>query len=79
MFDAATVAAGSVVLAVVGPGDSDGDGDVDLADWLNFSGCMTGPNNGPVGGSCTTFDFNSDTDVDLDDFSDFQVVFTGSP
>lgn len=77
-FDTATVGSGSVVLTVFGPGDSDQDGDVDLADAANFTGCMTGPNAGPVGQSCTTFDFNTDTDVDLDDFSDFQVVFTGS-
>lgn len=78
-FDLATVANASVVLTVTGPGDSDQDGDVDLADAANFVGCMTGPNAGPVGPACTTFDFNSDTDVDLDDFSDFQVVFTSSP
>ena len=77
-FDGATVAGGSVVLTVTGPGDGDQDGDVDLADAANFMGCMTGPNAGPVGSPCTPFDFNTDTDVDLQDFGGFQVVFTGS-
>ncbi len=60
-------------------GDSDEDLDVDLADWLDFPACLTGPC-GPVSGSaCEVFDFApADFGVDLHDFADFQNGFTGA-
>jgi hypothetical protein len=53
------------------PGDDDGDGDVDVQDWLNFPACMTGPGGGLLNG-CGVFDFDIDDDVDLNDYARFQ-------
>jgi len=61
-----------------GPGDYDGDGDVDLADFANWPACLTGPDAGPGAAGCEPFDFDADEDVDLDDFGGFQHVFTGA-
>ncbi len=63
------------------PGDTDDDGDVDLADYLVFQTCldMSGPGVVPASGSCLTyFDADSDSDVDMADGAAFQAVFTGS-
>jgi len=60
------------------PGDFDGDGDVDLADFSAWDGCLTGPNAGPYADGCQTFDFESDGDVDLRDFAGFQAAL-GTP
>ncbi len=57
-------------------GDSDRDGDVDLADFAVFAPCMTGPDGGLLPG-CTIFDFGQDGDSDAEDFAEFQAVFTG--
>jgi hypothetical protein len=57
--------------------DSDGDGDVDLADFGNFQLCFTGPGGGPLTPTCQVFDSDGDDDVDLTDFSAFQLSFTG--
>ena len=65
-----------VDVLVPGPGDFDWDGNVDLDDFVHFSGCMTGPENGPAGTGCEVFYFDADNDVDLGDFSGFQAVFT---
>ena len=59
------------------PGDWDGDGDVDIADYAEFAGCLTGPDGGPLGPGCSLFDFDSDVDVDLGDMTAFQGYFTG--
>jgi hypothetical protein len=66
------------------PGDSDGDGDVDLDDFANFAECLNGPDAlpnptpPPTPEECLDyFDFDGDSDVDLDDFEEFQVAFTG--
>ncbi|GAG01186.1 unnamed protein product, partial [marine sediment metagenome] len=57
-------------------GDFDGDGDVDLDDFVHWGGCLTGPDNGPCDAGCDVFDFDADADVDLDDFAKFQAAFT---
>ncbi len=55
------------------PGDYNGDGVVDLADYAYWDGCMTGPDNGPYPPDCETFDFDEDGDVDAKDFGGFQA------
>jgi len=57
------------------PGDSDGDGDVDLADYANFADCLDQPV--PNQECLDSFDWDDDGDVDLMDFATFQVAFTG--
>ncbi|MCK4658255.1 MAG: hypothetical protein KAV82_01930 [Phycisphaerae bacterium] len=63
------------------PGDFDGDGDVDLADYAVFADCMAGPGAAPSPASVTaqqclgTFDFDIDLDVDLEDFASFNLGF----
>lgn len=61
-----------------GPGDLDGDGDVDVGDYALFLFCFTGPNGGPASPGCSPVDFEPDGDIDLADFAQFQLVFTGS-
>jgi hypothetical protein len=71
---------GSVNAAGPIPGDFDHDGDVDLTDFEHHADCSAGPETAPapaIGGvtteQCTeAFDTNSDGDVDLQDFADFQ-------
>jgi sulfatase modifying factor 1 len=55
-------------------GDLDEDGDVDVEDFADLPGCLTGPGGG-LGPGCAAFDFNDDDDVDLADFAAFQRVF----
>jgi hypothetical protein len=63
--------------------DSDCDGDVDLNDFALFADCMAGSGATPTPTLTTVdncralFDFDEDTDLDLTDFGDFQVLFTG--
>jgi hypothetical protein len=65
----------------VQPGDSDEDGDVDLADYNFFEQChsISGPEIVPFGPTClASCDMDNDGDVDLADFGGFQVAFAGS-
>lgn len=57
------------------PGDSDGDGDVDLFDLAAFLDCVSGPID--LGPECGWADLDSDNDVDFHDFQLFQLAFTG--
>jgi len=68
------------------PGDFDGDGDVDLADYAFLADCLAGPGVPPaptpptaVEECLSAFDFGADNDVDAQDFAEFQAVFTGQP
>ncbi len=55
-------------------GDENCDHDVNLADFASWTDCLTGPGGSQPSG-CHAFDFNSDADIDLRDFSDFQKTF----
>ncbi|MBN1489034.1 MAG: hypothetical protein JXA69_03885 [Phycisphaerae bacterium] len=62
--------------------DSDGDGDVDLSDFGQFSACFNGPNRpwsptAPNPQACSCFDQDDDGDVDLTDFGVFSSCFNG--
>ena len=59
------------------PGDLDGDGYVDLEDFVIFEDCMSGPDVPYVLG-CSAADLTSDGDVDLIDWSAFQTLFSGT-
>lgn len=63
------------------PGDSNGDGNVDLDDYTKFAACQTGADVGPVTAGCVTFDFDRDDDVDCADWLALSDVWTdaGSP
>lgn len=64
------------------PGDADGDGVVDLADYVIFADCLSGPEAMPDPAPPRTptecleaFDFDEDSDVDLVNFAAFAVYF----
>jgi formylglycine-generating enzyme required for sulfatase activity len=57
-----------------GKGDSNGDGNIDLADYDAFAVCLSGPDGGLLP-DCAVFDFDSDLDVDDFDFAMFLRTF----
>ncbi len=57
--------------------DFDGDGDVDLNDFVRFQACFNGPNAAPAAPDCTSADLDHDTDVDLADFGTLQNCYNG--
>ncbi len=59
------------------PGDFDGDGDVDLADYVRLQTLFTGTSSSPGGGKLNEADFDADGDVDLADVLTFLEGFTG--
>ncbi len=59
-------------------GDYDVNGTVNLADYAEFPGCLTGPEV-ERDAQCEIFDFDFDLDVDLADFTGFQRVCTSPP
>ena len=58
------------------PGDFDGDGDVDIADFATFHSCFGGPDAGAAL-ECHRPDMDGDGNVDLGDFAAFQAAFPG--
>lgn len=72
----AKAAALAIELAAT-PGDYDGDGDVDNADYLEFPNCLTGPQQSYADPDCAVFDFDTDDDVDLQDYASFQGALAG--
>jgi len=58
------------------PGDSEGDGTVDLGDYFNFGECFTGAGRGAVAAGCVTFDFDHNDSVDCADWSAFVAAWT---
>ena len=57
-----------------GNGDHNGDGTIDLEDYAEMPGCMTGPGSA-LGTGCEVFDFDGDVDVDVSDLARFQRIF----
>ena len=64
--------------------DFDDGGNLGVDDYLAFEDCLGGPNVVPnpqvsecVNACLAAFDSDADTDVDLKDFAEFQVAFTG--
>ena len=55
-------------------GDYDGGLVVAIDDFAEFPTCVLGPESG-VGPGCRVFDFDDDSDIDLNDFAAFQEVF----
>jgi len=45
---------------------------------LRFEVCLAGPGGG-LGAGCACFDLDSSGEIDLLDFAEFQVLFTGQP
>jgi hypothetical protein len=58
-----------------GPGDCDGDGDIDLSDYGDLANCLSGPGGGFSSASCECFDFDAGGYIDLADFASFQKSF----
>jgi hypothetical protein len=72
----------NVVVASVAKGDLNWDGVVNNADFNVFADCIAGPDvtSPPAGcdaGAFSRADLDTDDDVDLADFADFQEAFTG--
>ncbi len=62
---------------VVISGDSDQNGFVSLLDYQVYADCLGGPQRGLSQVCDCSFDFNRDGDVDMLDFRQLQVLFTG--
>ena len=57
--------------------DCNSDGWVDLIDYDDFDGCLSGPDGGLPLPECNCFDLDGDDDVDLSDVRQFQHAFNG--
>jgi hypothetical protein len=57
--------------------DLNGDGDVDLSDYVDFVSCHNGPNAPPAQPDCDAADFDADGDVDLSDYGHFLDCYNG--
>lgn len=56
-------------------GDSDANGILNLIDFAALEPCLSGPADS-LGDGCECFDFNEDGDNDLQDFAEFQAIFS---
>jgi hypothetical protein len=57
--------------------DCNSDGWIDLIDYDDFDGCISGPDGELPLPECNCFDLDSDDDIDLSDIARFQAEFTG--
>jgi hypothetical protein len=71
-FQGAGLANARLIVGI--PGDFDGNGNVDFADFLILGNNFLSHLDGPV----TAGDIDFDGDVDLDDFGEFKLVFAAS-
>ena len=60
------------------PADCDGNGAVNLVDWVQFQSCLTGPIPGALPLGCSCADINGNTTADLRDMFAAQREFDGS-
>jgi hypothetical protein len=60
------------------PGDCNSDGGVNLIDHGDLTSCFTGPDGRVADSPCPCFDQDGDGDVDLFDFAEMQLTFSGS-
>ena len=60
------------------PGDFQGDGDVDPAEFAHWHGCLSGPAEPQNDPACRDSDFDDDGDVDLEDFGVLQRCLSGT-
>ena len=74
---AGCVSTDQVVVGTAAPGDWDGNGQINLADFAQFRLCLSGPGGGYVNAGCACGDVDVDGDVDFDDFAAFQDAYTG--
>ncbi|MCB9892801.1 MAG: hypothetical protein H6833_14205, partial [Planctomycetes bacterium] len=58
--------------------DTDHDGDVDNADLIELTACITGPGSAASPTCQDALDADLDGDVDLEDFAGFQQAYTGT-
>jgi hypothetical protein len=65
------------VALVCAPGDTDDDGDQDLADFARLQACRSSVNMGEGSPACGLLDFDADADVDADDVQRFLQVLSG--
>ncbi len=61
------------------PGDCDGNGSVDPADFTCFHPCLTAPSPSGLDAACAILDSDSDDDVDLSDVAVFFNLLSESP
>ena len=60
-----------------GTGDADGDGDIDLQDFLALQACLSASARMIEDPGCAPLDFDFDGSVELDDFQQFLRAMTG--
>ena len=60
-----------------GIGDYDCDQVVSMVDFSAWEMCFTDPDSLLLPVGCEAFDFNADGDVDLQDFAEFQLFYSG--
>ncbi|MHC5112352.1 MAG: hypothetical protein ACYTHJ_21045 [Planctomycetota bacterium] len=74
-----SVEGASVNILQCGSADSDVDSIVDMHDFVEFHACFTGVQTEASDYCACLFDMYGDADVDLEDFADFQVLFSAAP
>lgn len=59
------------------PGDCNADGGVNSFDYGGFEPCMAGPDGPMAAGPCRCFDANRNSVIELADFAELQVYYSG--
>ena len=66
----------NVVEYTFAPGDTNGDGRANLADFAYFQNCFELGTVLSIPAPCVAFDFDADSDIDVSDFAAFERVFS---